>query len=49
MIIAITHKSSLLEYFHRTCVLENGIIQDYDLTSNLINKNKFLIKMLNKN
>lgn len=49
MIIAITHKSSLLEYFHRTCVLENGIIQDYDLTSNLINKNNFLIKMLNKN
>jgi HlyD family secretion protein len=49
MIIAITHKSSLLEYFHRTCVLENGIIQDYDLTSNLINKNKFLTKMLNKN
>ena len=49
MIIAITHKSSLLEYFDRTCVLDNGIIQDYDLTSNLISKNKFLIKMLNQN
>ncbi len=49
MILAITHKSSLLEYFNKICVLENGRVQDYDSTSNLINKNKFLIKMINKN
>ena len=49
MILAITHKSSLLEYFNKICVLENGRVQDYDSTSNLINRNKFLIKMINKN
>ena len=48
MILAITHKSSLLEYFDKICVLENGIVQDYGSTSNLLNQNKFLIKMLNK-
>ncbi len=48
MILAITHKSSLLEYFDKICVLENGRVQDYDSTANLLNKNKFLIKMLNK-
>tara|TARA_A100001011_G_scaffold307544_1_gene322901 strand:+ start:288 stop:2069 length:1782 start_codon:yes stop_codon:yes gene_type:complete len=48
MILAISHKNTLLEYFQKTCVLKNGKIQDYDLTSNLINKNKFLIKMANK-
>ena len=48
MILAITHKSSLLEYFDKICVLENGIVQDYGLTSDLLNQNKFLIKMLNK-
>ncbi len=45
MVIAISHKSSMLEYFQKTCVLKNGKIQDYGLTSNLINKNKFLKKM----
>lgn len=49
IIIAISHKNSMLEYFQKTCVLKNGKIQNYDLTSNLINKNKFLIKMANKN
>jgi ABC-type transport system involved in cytochrome bd biosynthesis fused ATPase/permease subunit len=49
MILAISHKNTLLEYFQKTCVLKNGKIQDYDLTSNLMNKNKFLIKMANKN
>ena len=49
MIIAISHKNSMLEYFQKTCVLKNGKIQDYDLTSNLINENKFLVKMVNKN
>ena len=49
MIIAISHKSSLLEYFDKTCVLKNGKIQDYDLTENLLSNNKFLIKMVNKN
>jgi ABC-type multidrug transport system fused ATPase/permease subunit len=48
MIIAITHKSSLLQYFDKICVLENGRIQDYDLASNVINNNEFLIKMINK-
>ena len=48
LIIAISHKNSMLEYFQKTCVLKNGKIQNYDLTSNLINKNKFLIKMANK-
>lgn len=48
MILAISHKNTLLEYFQKTCVLKNGKIQDYDLTSNLMNKNKFLIKMVNK-
>lgn len=48
MILAITHKSSLLEYFDKICVLENGIVQDYGLTSDLLDQNKFLIKMLNK-
>jgi ABC-type transport system involved in cytochrome bd biosynthesis fused ATPase/permease subunit len=48
MILAISHKNTLLEYFQKTCVLKNGKIQAYDLTSNLINKNKFLIKMANK-
>ena len=47
MVIAISHKSSMLEYFQKTCVLKNGKIQDYGLTSNLINKNKFLKKMAN--
>lgn len=49
MIIAISHKNSMLDYFKKTCVLKNGKIQNYDLTSNLSNKNKFLIKMANKN
>jgi ABC-type bacteriocin/lantibiotic exporter with double-glycine peptidase domain len=49
MIIAISHKSSLLEYFDKTCVLKNGKIQDYDLTENLLSNNKFLIKMVDKN
>jgi len=49
MIIAISHKSSLLEYFDKTCVLKNGKIQDYDLTENLLSNNKFLNKMVNKN
>ncbi|MAQ98896.1 MAG: hypothetical protein CMD50_06585 [Gammaproteobacteria bacterium] len=49
MAIAIYHKSSLLEYFQKTCVLNIGKIQDYDLISNLMNKNKFLKKMANKN
>jgi len=49
MIIAISHKSSLLEYFKKTCVLKSGKIEDFDLTSNLLNQNNFLIKMMNKN
>jgi len=49
MIIAISHKSSMLEYFQKTCIIKNGKIQNYDLTSKVMNQNKFLIKMLNKN
>lgn len=49
MIIATSNKSSLMEYFQKICVLNNGKIQDYDLISKLMNKNKFLKKIANKN
>ena len=48
MVIASSHKSSLIEFFQKTCILKNGKIQDYDLTSNLMNKNNFLMKMAKK-
>ena len=48
MVIASSHKSSLIEFFQKTCILKNGRIQDYDLTSNLVNKNNFLMKMAKK-
>ncbi len=47
IVIAISHKTFSQEYFQKTCDLNNGKIQDYDLISNLMNK--FLIKMANKN
>ena len=47
IVIAISHKTFSLEHFQKTCDLNNGKIQDYDLISNLMNK--FLIKMANKN
>ena len=48
MVIASSHKSSLIEFFQKTCILKNGKIQDYELTSNLMNKNNFLMKMAKK-
>ncbi len=48
MLIAITHKGSLLEHFNKICILDNGRIQDYDLFSELEKKNAFLKKMLEK-
>jgi len=49
MVIAISHKSSMLEYFQKICILNNGKIKNYDSISKDMNKNKFLIKMVNKN
>tara|TARA_B100001113_G_scaffold163072_1_gene133484 strand:+ start:438 stop:635 length:198 start_codon:yes stop_codon:yes gene_type:complete len=48
IVIAISHKTFSLEHFQKTCDLNNGKIQDYDLISNLMNKYKFLMKMANK-
>ena len=49
MLIAITHKGSLLEYFNKICILDHGRIQDYDFFTVLKKKNIFLKKMLEKN
>jgi ABC-type bacteriocin/lantibiotic exporter with double-glycine peptidase domain len=49
MVIAITHKGSILEYFNKICILQDGKIEACDSFSKLEPKNIFLKQMLEKN